>query len=85
MVSLCWSAWHEWTRIEDMGCDENNTQMIWDYEINMNGRIKSRLGYNEQYNDVKCIKSGLVIGDVLTTDVCDDTIVEQYFYLAPAE
>ena len=60
-------------------------QMIWEYETNMNGRIKSRLGYNEQYNDGKCIKRGLVIGDTPTTAVCDNTLVEQHFYLAPAE
>ena len=71
--------------LKTWGCDESNPQMIWDYDINMNGRIKSRLGYNQQYNDGKCIKSGLVIGDTPTMDVCDETQVEQHFYLAPAE
>jgi len=56
-------------QLKHWGCDETNPQMIWDFD-EVTGRIKSRRGFNEQYNDGKCVAlSGGVDGAV--TALCD--------------
>ena len=69
--------------LKTWGCDVGN-QVIWDYdaETPFNSKlIKSRYGFNAQYNDGKCIKIGLGIGDIPKTDTCDETLVDRQFDL----
>merc|ERR1712060_464967 len=67
--------------LKTWGCDEVNPQMIWEFD-EIGRSIKSSLGYNDIYNDGKCIKSaGLAGGAVTTADVCNGDLVEQQFDL----
>jgi len=72
-------------QLKTWGCDESNPQVIWDYETETapfsTKLIKSRYGYNGQYNDGKCIKSGLAVDDIPTMDTCDETQVDRQFDL----
>jgi len=67
-------------QLKHWGCDEENNQEIWDYDIET-GRIKSRNGHSEQYNDGKCV--ALDDGAVMTK-VCDHTSSDQQWNMKTA-
>lgn len=73
-------------QLSHWGCDEVSPQQIWDYDI-MTSSIKSRSGYNEQYNDGKCV--GLVNeidgSSVVMTSICDHADKDQQWDIRSAD
>jgi len=72
--------------LKHWGCDESNPQMIWDYD-EPTGRIKSRSGYNEQYNDGKCVAmtTNTIDGSIgAITSLCDHTVTTQQWDVSGA-